>query len=178
MDGELRREQIAKLLKTSKEPISGTELSKQMKVSRQVIVQDIALLRATNKNILSTNKGYVLFEKEEDSISSRRIIAVKHTDMQMQDELYSIVDTGAWVVDVVVEHEVYGQITVDLLISSRKDVDEFLMKLQNNKAKPLKELTGDVHYHTIAARSEEILDLVETVLEQKGYLQEEQTWRR
>lgn len=170
MDGEQRRRKITELLKTSEEPLSGSALSVKLSVSRQVIVQDIALLRATNKNILSTNKGYILFEEENGKDRSRRIIAVKHTDDQIQDELYTIVDSGARVLDVVIEHGVYGQISVDLLISSRKDVDEFLEKLRSNTTKPLKELTGDVHYHTIEAADEAVLDLAERVLKEKGYL--------
>ena len=47
-EGEERREHIIQLLTQTKKPISGTELARQMKVSRQVIVQDIALLRASN----------------------------------------------------------------------------------------------------------------------------------
>lgn len=170
MDGEQRRRKITELLITSGEPLSGSALSVKLGVSRQVIVQDIALLRATNKNILSTNKGYILFAETDGKDRSRRIIAVKHTDDQIQDELYTIVDFGAKVLDVVIEHEVYGQISVDLLISSRKDVDEFLEKIRSNTTKPLKELTGDVHYHTIEADSETALDLAEGALKDKGYL--------
>lgn len=169
MDGAQRREKILELLRTGREPISGTALAKKFGVSRQVIVQDIALLRATNKNILSTNKGYLLYGEQSQS-SERRIIAVKHTDEQMRDELYTIVDAGARVLDVIVEHEVYGQIAVDLLIASRKDVDEFLKHIFSVKAKPLKELTRDEHYHTLEARTEDALNKVEKELREKGYL--------
>lgn len=55
MEGEKRREQLIALLKQADIPVSGTDLAKRLGVSRQVIVQDIALLRAVNKNILSTN---------------------------------------------------------------------------------------------------------------------------
>ena len=169
MDGEQRRRKITELLKTSEEPLSGSALSVKLLVSRQVIVQDIAL-PATNKKYSVYNKGYILFEEENGKDRSRRIIAVKHSDDQIQDELYTIVDSGARVLDVVIEHGVYGQISVDLLISSRKDVDEFLEKLRSNTTKPLKELTGDVHYHTIEAADEAVLDLAERVLKEKGYL--------
>ncbi|MEF9940892.1 MAG: transcription repressor NadR [Lachnospiraceae bacterium] len=170
MDGDKRRKEILKLLKISEEPISGTVLAKNMEVSRQVIVQDIALLRATNKNILSTNKGYVIYGQQSGTATYKRIIAVKHSDEQMKDELYTIVDHGAKLLDVVVEHEVYGQIAADLFISSRRDVDEFIEKISNHIAKPLKYLTGDVHYHTIEASDETILDKTELILREKGYL--------
>lgn len=170
MDGEERRSRIVELLNTEREPLSGTALAKRLGVSRQVIVQDIALLRATNKNILSTNKGYIIYGKQDGNLSCKRVFAVKHTDAEMREELYLIVDAGAKVLDVIVEHEVYGQISADLFINSRRDVDEFMERIQSNTAKPLKELTRDIHFHTVEAESEEILDLVEEGLKKKQYL--------
>jgi len=169
MDGEKRREQIIEWLKCSSEPLSGTALARKAGVSRQVIVQDIALLRATNKNILSTNKGYIYYRSREAERYTR-VIAVKHDNSAMGDELNSIVDAGARVLDVIVEHDVYGQIAVDLLIESRRDVNEFIVKISGSRIKPLKELTDDHHYHTIDAPDESILDEVEAVLKEKGYL--------
>lgn len=170
MDGEQRRALILELLNTEKEPLSGTALARRMGVSRQVIVQDIALLRATNKNILSTNKGYVIYGKQEGSLTCKRVFAVKHTDGEMREELYCIVDAEAKVLDVIIEHEVYGQISADLFINSRRDVDDFMDKILSNKVKPLKELTRDVHFHTVEADDEKTLDLVEQRLKEKQYL--------
>ncbi len=170
MDGEQRRILILELLNTEKEPLSGTALAKRMGVSRQVIVQDIALLRATNKNILSTNKGYVIYGKQEGSLTCKRVFAVKHSDEEMREELYCIVDSGAKVLDVIIEHDVYGQISADLFINSRRDVDEFMDKILSNKVKPLKELTMDVHFHTVEASDEKTLDLVEQKLKKNQYL--------
>lgn len=150
-------------------PVSATALAKEFGVSRQVIVQDVALLRATNRNILSTNKGYVLLDKQQHA-KCRRILAVKHTDEQMLEELYCIVDAGAKVLDVMIEHGVYGQLSADLMIFSRRDVDEFIRKIFVDTTKPLKELTGDEHFHTIEAENEEILDEVEMILRKKGYI--------
>lgn len=168
--GETRREQIIELLTEQKQPISGTELAKRFGVSRQVIVQDIALLRAVNKNILSTNKGYVLYVPEESSRKAKRSYAVQHTDEQIRDELYTIVDNGGKVLDVVVEHDIYGQITADLILKNRKDVDEFAERIKNSKSQPLKTLTGGIHWHTVEADSEQILDVIEKKLKEKGYL--------
>lgn len=170
MDAETRRSEIQKLLKETTKPISGTAIARKMGVSRQVIVQDIALLRANNKNILSTNKGYMIYKKNEETNSVKRIVAVKHSNQEMKEELYGIVDAGARVLDVVVEHDIYGQITVDLLISSRSDVDEFVEKIAKNRTRPLKDLTGDIHYHTIEAFTKEALDRAEWTLKEKGFL--------
>ncbi|MDD6798168.1 MAG: transcription repressor NadR [Clostridia bacterium] len=170
MEGDKRREKIIEMLSKSSRPMSGTELAEALNVSRQVIVQDIALLRAVNKSILSTNKGYILFSTK--SRSSRRIFCVNHDNSSIEDELNSIVDNNGKVLDVVVEHDIYGQITVDLIINSRKDVKDFLAKLSasSNRSKPLNELTDGVHYHTVEADSEKELDDIEAELRRKGYL--------
>lgn len=170
MEGERRREQLLLLLKQEKMPISGTDLAKQLGVSRQVIVQDIALLRAINKNILSTNKGYVLYEPELASGRVNRSFAVNHRKEQIRDELYTIVDCGGKVLDVVVEHDIYGQITVDLLLCNRLDVDEFVERIENSKSRPLHVLTDGEHWHTVEADTERVLDKIEEVLKEKGYL--------
>ncbi len=168
MEGRERRQQIIDILKNSDEPLSGTMLAARLKVSRQIIVQDIALLRATDKNILSTNKGYMFFAP--DTHKKNRIFYVRHTDAQMKDELNIFVDNGGRVLDVIIEHIVYGQIAVDLRISTRRDVNDFMDKILSDRSKPLNLLTDGYHYHTVEADSEEELDLIEKELNQKGYL--------
>ncbi|WP_455718856.1 3H domain-containing protein [Anaerosporobacter sp.] len=169
MEGVERREKLISILKNRKdEPISGSELSKQLGVSRQVIVQDIALLRAVNKNILSTTKGYLLYYQEENKVN--RCFMVKHTNDQIQDELCSIVDHGGKVLDVIVMHDIYGEIRTDLIMSSRKDVYDFVKKVKEKQTVPLKDLTDGTHLHTVEADSEATLDEIEAVLREKGYL--------
>lgn len=170
LDGDQRRAEIIRMLESSQNPISGTELARRLKVSRQVIVQDVALLRAINKNILSTNKGYLLFEPGREAGESKKTVCVRHTTEQVLDEFYTIVDLGGKILDVVVEHELYGQIAVDLIIASRQDADEFYQKMQNDRVKPLKELTEDIHYHTIVAKDNVSIERIENALKEKGYL--------
>lgn len=170
MEGKDRRDKLIVLLQQAKTPISGTDLAKRLGVSRQVIVQDIALLRAVNKNILSTNKGYVLYMQEAEKGRVKRSFAVEHTLEQMQDELYTIVDYGGKVLDVVVEHDIYGQITADLILGSRLDVDEFVSRVEKSKSRPLNVLTDGMHWHTVEADSEKILDKISEKLREKGYL--------
>ena len=167
MEGDSRRDKIIAMLNQAPEPLSGAALAKQLKVSRQVIVQDIALLRAYDKNILSTNKGYILYQPETKAVY-KRTVSVMHTDGQMQDELYAIVDCGAHVLDVVVEHEVYGQITADLFLRSRTDVDEFIEKIAKSKAQPLKTLTNGAHLHTVEPDSEDVQARLEQLLNVRG----------
>ena len=168
MEGQERREKILELLNLSDEPISGSDFAKQLGVSRQVIVQDIALLRAVNKNILSTTKGYMLYHREKQKVN--RCFSVLHTTDQIEDELCTIVDNGGKILDVLVSHNVYGTISADLIISTRQDVYDFVEKVNSKKTVPLKELTHNQHFHTVEADSEQILDRIEQALRQKGYL--------
>lgn len=170
MEGEARRNQILLLLSEESHPLSGTDLANRLGVSRQVIVQDIALLRAVDKNILSTNKGYILYDKMTSGNKPKRTIKVRHQTEQIKEELYIIVDHGGSVMDVVVEHPIYGQIVADLIIHSRVDVDTFVEKVERYKTKPLNALTEGVHFHTIEAENEESLDRIEKKLEEKGFL--------
>ncbi|WMJ85504.1 transcription repressor NadR [Anaerocolumna sp. MB42-C2] len=168
MEGQERRDKIIELLYYAKEPISGTELAKKLGVSRQVIVQDIALLRAVNKNILSTTKGYMIYLQEKQKVN--RCFMVKHTTDEIEDELCAIVDNGGKILNVIVAHDLYGEIAADLIIKNRQDVYDFVKKVKFKNTVPLKELTDGVHLHTVEADSEEILDHIETVLREKQYL--------
>ena len=171
MTGEERRKKILEILRESSEPVSGAELAGRLGVSRQVIVQDIALLRAVNRNIISTTKGYVLYYQEKQKVN--RCFLVRHSDEQIEDELCTIVDNGGKVLDVIVMHEIYGEISSGLIIKNRRDVYDFVAKLQANKTVPLKGLTRGVHLHTVEADSEAILDSIERKLREKHYLIED-----
>lgn len=171
MTGENRREQMLQTLKNQEEPISGTTLAKHFCVSRQVIVQDIALMRAENHRILSTNKGYVYRTQEQENTQPKRVFCVKHDNDQVFEEFETVLELGGKVLDVAVEHELYGQIRVDLLIETIQDAKDFVERMLVCKDNPLKVLTDDCHYHTVAAPSEKLLDLIQQELEQKGFLQ-------
>ncbi len=174
MEGEARRKKLLQILKKGKEPVSGKALSGMLGVSRQVIVQDIALLRANGQHIISTNQGYLLGSNPKDpEFSSIRVFRVNHRDEDILDELQTIVDLGGRVLNVFVEHEVYGEITVELVIRSRLDAREFVDQLLKAGDRPLKTLTNGAHYHTVAAPSEKHLDAIGAALQSKGYLQPE-----
>lgn len=166
MTGSERRKEIINILKTSSSPISGRQLAGLLNVSRQVIVQDMALLRAENTEIESTNTGYYIPKAEHFS----RVYKVRHNDEQVGDELTSIIELGGTVEDVFVYHKVYGTIRADLHIKSKHDIDEFLNDLATGKSGLLKNVTSDYHYHTVTAPSEKLLDLIGEELKIKGYL--------
>lgn len=170
MTGEERRNHILQLLKAQDSPLSGTALANEFHVSRQVIVQDIALMRAENHDILSTNRGYLYRREDTMPGMSKRVFFVRHSTQQVLEEFLTITELGGKVLDVVVEHEIYGQIRVDLLIENSRDAREFYEKLAASRDNPLKMLTDDCHYHTVAAPSEKLLDLIGQELDYKGML--------
>lgn len=172
MSGEERRKEIVTMLEDSATPISGTALAKKLGVSRQIVVQDMALLRASQYDILSTTKGYVL-NGPAKSQELTRVLKVLHTDEQIEEELQIIVDFGGTVKDVFVQHRIYGTMRADMNIRSRKDVDRFMDHLKSGKSSPLKNITSGYHFHTIAADSEETLNLIEQALRRKGYVIDE-----
>ena len=159
MTGSERRDKIIATMQENRMPVPGKELASFYNVSRQVIVQDIALMRAAGYDIISTNRGYILNSPK----SVKRIF----------NELYSIVDLGGCVETVIVNHKVYGRMEAKLHITSRRLAWEFLEDIRSGKSSPLKNITSNYHYHEVHADSEETLDMIENMLREKGYLVED-----
>lgn len=172
MLGEERRYELLTLLKNNNGPITGTDLAKHANVSRQVIVNDMNLLKARNEPIVATSQGYLYMQLEENKKIFERKIVCSHTAEQAKDELITIVDCGVTVKNVIVEHPVYGEITASVMISNRLEVDQFIKQVEETKASYLSALTDGTHLHVISASSEKNLDLVEEKLRAKGYLVE------
>ena len=170
METEERRAYILKVLQEATQPTTGTELSMRTGVSRQVIVQDIAVMRAAGQEILASPQGYYLYRYDPDV--HRAVVAVRHTPEQTEDELTALVDVGVEVVDVIVEHPIYGEQRGMLHIASREDVRQFMRQLVATGAKLLSELTEGLHLHTLQARRPEQLQRAREVLQQRGYLVE------
>ncbi len=168
-DAENRRNKLVEILRESKGPVSGSKLSDRLGVSRQVIVQDVALLRAANIDVFATPKGYLLYERP-DAKRFRRTFMVKHDRDQIEKELSLIVDNGGKVLNIVVPHDVYGQIQADLIIETRADIAVFYEKILNSKDGPLSAITGGVHVHLVEASSEKILDNIARDLTEAGLM--------
>ena len=151
MNSEERRSSILKLLENSNSPISASALAGMLSVSRQVIVGDVALLRSAGEKIIATPRGY-LFGREHDGMI--RQIAVRHSPEEMEAELTAIIDNGCTVLDVIVEHPVYGQLTAPLQLSSRYDVSQFIKRCRDADAQPLSKLTEGIHLHTLCCPDE------------------------
>ena len=166
--GQNRRKKILKMISESDSPVSGSALGKATGVSRQVVVQDIALLRTEGHPITATARGYTL-EKSSEPV---RLFKMCHTNEQTEEELTSIVDLGGCIVDVMVNHRTYGKMSAPLNIRSRRDVQKFMEQLNTGKSVPLLNITSGYHFHHISAENVEILDEIEEVLKEKNFLAE------
>lgn len=162
-----RRNAILKLLRNQHAPMNATILARTFSVSRQIIVGDIALLRAAGENVLATPRGYLLSQAESGIV---RRVACLHSQERMNRELEICVDNGCTVQDVIVEHPVYGQLVGRLELSSRYDVEQFARRLREEQAHSLSELTDGIHLHTLLCPSEEAYERVCQLLEAEGFL--------
>lgn len=151
MNADARRQAILRRLQQSSVPISATALAGQFSVSRQIIVGDIALLRAAGADISATPRGYVILPADSGLV---RQIACQHDSAGMGPELRAIVDNGCTVIDVIVEHPIYGQLTGPLQLSNRYEVDQFLSRCAEGNARPLSNLTEGIHLHTLSCPDE------------------------
>jgi len=167
MTAEKRRASILQQLRAASQPVSATALAKTFGVSRQIVVGDVALLRAAGTDITATPRGYVLDQNPGGLI---RQAACCHTASDMETELNIMVDNGCTVMDVVVDHPVYGQLTGALHLKNRYDVQQFI--LRSSKTRPLSLLTEGIHLHTLCCPDEAAFLRVCDSLRQAGYLLE------
>ncbi|MBQ3010000.1 MAG: transcription repressor NadR [Oscillospiraceae bacterium] len=171
MNAETRRKKIVEHLSRSAAPVSATVLAGIFSVSRQVIVGDIALLRAAGEDITATPRGYVLTHEDP---GMTRTVAVKHSVHQTAEELYIFVDNGCIVEDVIVEHHIYGQLIGQLQLASRYDVGQFLDRLERGSANVLSSLTDGIHLHTLRCPDEAAFDRACLALKEAGLLLEQE----
>ena len=169
MDGQKRRTAIARTLEQAQAPVNATALAKEHSVSRQVIVGDIALLRASGMDITATPRGYII---PRSVTGTAHTFACRHTDEQMESELHAMVDQGCTVLDVTVEHPIYGQLTGALNLSNRYEVSQFIARCREEGATPLSQLTDGIHLHTVLCPNEDAFARVQTTLRELGVLLE------
>lgn len=167
-----RRIEILKILQNTDVPVAARELASRFGVSRQVIVQDLAVIRASTSGILATTKGYVL----QKDIGCAREFKVRHSQEKAAEELNLIVDCGGRVKNISISHRVYGRISAEMDIRSRQDVNEFVEALKNSHSTVLSNATSGYHYHLVEASSEARLDLIEQKLTENGLIAPFQPW--
>ena len=166
MTGEERRNKILAYLEGATKQLSASYLAKEFGVSRQVIVGDVAILRASGYDITALARGYVLNKSE----LCERVFKVYHSDEDTERELNIFVDMGGACVDVFIYHRSYGEVHAPMNLRSRVDVAAFLSDISTGKSSLLKNVTSGYHYHTVQARDEETLDLIEAKLKENGFL--------
>ena len=166
MKANERRGEILSLIGNSDNPVAAAVLAEKFKVSRQVIVQDIAVLRAGGYAVTATNRGYVLETKTKAS----RVFKCRHSFEEIVDEGVAVIDAGGRIEDVFVNHRVYGRITERLDLYNRTNVEELYRSLVSGASKPLMSVTDGYHYHTVSAENEEALDEIEKLLRNKRFL--------
>ena len=166
MKADQRRKEIASYMMSAQNAVPGGKLSEKFGVSRQIIVQDISALKEAGYEILSTHSGYVM----QTTPHCERVFTLFHTKDQTEDELNTIIDFGGIVADVFVWHKVYGKMTAPLNISSRLHIAQFLEGVRTGKSSELMNITGGYHYHTVKADSEEVLNRIESALQEKGFI--------
>lgn len=161
-----RRDFIMKLLRDTNTAIKGIDLANKFGVTRQIIVKDIAILRAKGANIIATPDGYIY---NIDKNRVKAIIAVTHSADKMIEELQIVVKYGGVIENVIVEHPLYGEIIGNLMIKNLNDLNKFEESFRNIDAKPLSEITNGVHLHTISAETEEEIESIKQELEIRGF---------
>ena len=166
--GDERRHHILAWMRRDDSPVLGSQLAEQFDVSRQCIVQDIAILRAAGTEILATPRGYRL--PATSQLEYREILACNHRAEDTEAELHILVDHGVKVLDVIVEHPLYGELCGSLMIESRADVQDFLREMRAKKAPLLSSLTGGVHLHTVQARRAAMVARAKAQLRERGFL--------
>lgn len=166
--GAERRSDLLRVIQEHGEPITGTELAQRLGVSRQIIVQDVAVLRAAGQEILATPRGYMLLPP--GPAAHRAILATRHSRQDTEDELSIMVDHGLRVLDVVVEHPLYGELRAPLMFSSRSDIRTWRARLDETGASLLSDLTGGVHLHTVETSDPARLERAREELARRGFL--------
>lgn len=169
MRAEERRQAILNTLNSAGHPVSASALARQFSVSRQIVVGDVALLRAAGANISATPRGYVVLQESGGLI---RQVACQHDAAGMEAELNAMVDHGCTVLDVIVDHPIYGQLTGPLQLASRYDVSQFIARCARAEARPLSDLTGGIHLHTLSCPDEAAFQRVEVALRDMSVLLE------
>ena len=167
MKADLRRQEILATFGNSDNALSAAFLAEKLGVSRQGIVQDIAILRANGYDIISTNRGYILATKKP---SATRVFKCRHSFEQIVDEGYIIIGLGGRIEDVFVNHRIYGRITARLELYNKMHVEELYRSLVSGASKPLMAVTDGYHYHTVTAADEVTLDKIQNALRDAGFL--------
>ncbi|KAA9019497.1 transcription repressor NadR [Niallia endozanthoxylica] len=170
MSSTKRQQLIIDKLENTNTPITGSEFAKMANVSRQVIVQDISLLKAKNIPIMSTSQGYILNNNKEKEHNYEAVIICNHSLNQIEEELFILVGHGVTVKDIMIKHAVYGELKASVMVSNQSEVEQFMKRIKDANAVSLSSLTDGIHYHTLEADSKEKIEAAFRELKKAGIL--------
>lgn len=167
--GEQRRAAILPILSESAQPVSASKLAKKFSVSRQIIVGDIALLRASGSRVIATARGYLLEGIHEDSSHEFKVVC-QHKSEDTEEEMKTIVCLGGEIIDVIVEHPLYGELSGNIHVKNDEEVTIFLERYKEHRTTLLSSLTQGIHLHTIRCENFQVAEKIKYSLHQKGFL--------
>lgn len=173
MDAKQRRAELLRMLQMDIKAMSATNIGEKFGVSRQIIVGDIALLRAAGHDIVATQSGYILAKKtvaDERADEDSYILACRHDKTMLENELHTIVDNGGILVGISIDHPLYGNISLPMDIRSRYDADAFISKVAMTGSALLSSLTDGAHLHTIRCNTPEAYRRILAGLREAGIL--------
>lgn len=170
-----RRELLIQRLNQATTPLKATSLAKEFGVSRQIIVGDVAILRASHHDIIATNQGYLLADKATsvDDSRYRGKIVCQHSADQAIEELAIIVKHGGYVENVEVDHPYYGLIKASLQIKDKEDIQDFQNAMDNPGGTMLSSLTNGIHLHIITTPDEATFQTIKADLKAAEILLDE-----
>jgi transcriptional regulator of NAD metabolism len=166
--GVARRQRVLELLREARRSITGSELSASLGVSRQAIVNDMAILRAAGEPIGGSPQGYRWRGEQMSGVFAT--LACRHDREGCQKELETLVAHGVAVLDVVVDHQLYGEVRADMNVWTHRDVQRYMEVLHTSPVEPLSALTGGVHAHHVRAPDDVALGSARSDLALLGFL--------
>jgi len=163
-----RRAELLRILNGAEMPVTGSTLSSLLGVSRQAVVNDIAILRASGEAISGGPQGYRI-----GRVSGLiEVIHCNHPPERGREEWEILLDRGIAVLDVGVDHSVFGEIRAPVVVETRADIDRHAATITAAGEAPLSVITGGRHTHTVRAPNHDALDAAKRELHERGILDE------
>lgn len=116
---------------------------------------------------MATPDGYIV-NRNDGKVKT--IIAVKHKESEMFDEMSTVIKYGGVIEDVIVEHSLYGEIKGVLMVKNLNELNKFIAKYSSQEGRLLSVLTNGVHLHTISAETSEDIEAIISELKAKNFI--------
>ena len=168
MENVERRKLILQKLKAANTAVTGRELAELCQVSRQIIVSDIAMLRAEGMSIIATSQGYLLNGRREGEQYEIELYCASAEALLRELEL--VVDNGGMICGSVIDYGMYGSLSCRLALSSRRDITRWMDQARDLGICPFSLLGGGAHTLIIETEHREDYDAVCRALGSAGFM--------